>query len=209
MNIYKETETYIKNHPSINDSIKNKLINYSSLSRKIINDLKLKEKDFDAVLIACRRYYNKIKLKQKREDNIIDLLRNSKLEIKNKIMVVVMDKIFSEKLFELEKKIQKKKNLIHIIEGVSTKTIITTEDYFYLIKNKFKKHILKINKGLVEIIIESSQHLENLSGVTGYLYSLFGENGINILETLSCWTDTIFIIKEEDVSKAIELLRFT
>ena len=42
----------------------------------------------------------------------------------------------------------------------------------------------------------------------GYLYSLFGENGINIIETMSTWTDTLFVIEEKDVGRVMGILRF-
>ncbi len=48
-----------------------------------------------------------------------------------------------------------------------------------------------------------------ISGVAiSYLTSLFYENGVNILEFLSCWTDTLFIIDEKDLNKAINFLKF-
>ena len=76
------------------------------------------------------------------------------------------------------------------------------------IRRLFKNKILKENKQLAVIIIKSPKEIESTSGVISYLYSLFGEHGINITETMSCWTDTIFVIKEEDVGKAMGILRF-
>ena len=54
----------------------------------------------------------------------------------------------------------------------------------------------------------SAKQIETTSGVISYLYSLLGENNINILETLSCWTDTIFLVEEKDLSRVMEFLRF-
>ena len=42
----------------------------------------------------------------------------------------------------------------------------------------------------------------------GYLCSLLGENGINIVEEMSCWTDTIFLVQEKDLGRIMELLKF-
>ena len=54
MSVAKLTKKYIENHPSVNDCIKNNLINYSELARQICDKNKIDK--FDAVLIACRRY---------------------------------------------------------------------------------------------------------------------------------------------------------
>jgi len=79
------------------------------------------------------------------------------------------------------------------------------------LKSEFFKVLYKIiieNKNLVEITIKSPEDIETTPGAYAYLCSLFGENNINIVETLSCWTDTIFLIKEEDAGKVINLMKF-
>jgi len=61
---------------------------------------------------------------------------------------------------------------------------------------------------LAEITLKSSEDLEKTPGVIAYLSTLLAENGINIIETMSTWTDTLFVIAEEDIAKVMELLRF-
>ena len=209
-NITKLTEDYIIEHPSIKDCLVSGLINYSSLSRKIALELKLDLKnDFDAILIACRRFKRKLKKDETFEKNILKILKDSKIEIKNKIIAVVVEKdIFFGNLIDLEKEIKKKNEIFRIIEGASGITIITSEDFLNRIQKIFKNQIILENKNLAEITIKSPKEIETTPGTYAYLCSLFGEHNINIVETLSCWTDTIFLIKEEDVGKAMNLLRF-
>ena len=209
-NITKITESYILEHPSVKDCLKSGLINYSSLSRKIAFDLKLdSKKNFDAILIACRRFKRKLKEEGTFEFKILKVLKESKVEIKNKIIAVVLEKnIFFGNLLSLEKEIKKRNEIFRIIEGLSAITVITTEEFLDLIKKLFKNKIILENKNLAEITIKSPKEIETTPGIYAYLCSLLGENNINIVETLSCWTDTIFLVKEEDVGKAINLLRF-
>ena len=209
-NITKLTEDYILEHPSVKDCLKNGLINYSSLSRQIASELKLDlKKNFDAILIACRRLKRKLKKEEIHESKILKILKESKIEIKNKVIAVVLERdIFFGNLITLEKEIKKSKEIFRIIEGISAITIITTEEFLDLIRKYFKNKIILENKNLAEITIKSPKEIETTSGTYAYLCSLFGENNINIVETLSCWTDTIFLIKEEDVGKVMNLLRF-
>ena len=65
-----------------------------------------------------------------------------------------------------------------------------------------------MTKGLTLITIKSPEDIETTPGVVSYLYSLFGEHGINIVETMSCWTDTIFVVSEDDFPKAMRVLKF-
>src|SRR3989338_5883546 len=88
MNITKVTEQYINERPSIRDCVKKKLINYSRLSRQVIRESRLKSSDFDAVLIAARRYFWKLSKLAAAEDKIRSLLGRSRIEIKNKMAAV-------------------------------------------------------------------------------------------------------------------------
>lgn len=209
-NITKLAENYILKHPSIKDCLKNGLLNYSSLSRKIASELNLNPRDhFDAILVACRRLKRKLRQEEAFESKILKILKKSKVEIKNKIIAVVLERgIFFENLISLEKEIRRKNEIFRIIEGASGITVITAEDFLDLIKKHFKNKIVLENKNLAEIIIKSPEEIETTPGTYAYLASLFWENNINIVESLSCFTDTIFLIKEDDVGRVINLMRF-
>jgi len=89
------------------------------------------KKNFDAILIACRRYHRKISKETVLENKIIKILADSKLEVKNKIVVVFH-------IIELQKEIKKKSELFHIIEGSNTITVITSYEYLSVVKKLFK-----------------------------------------------------------------------
>ena len=61
MSISKSAQQYLTENPSIKDSLQKGLINYSKLSRQIINDTQLKNKDFDAILVSLSRIERKLK----------------------------------------------------------------------------------------------------------------------------------------------------
>jgi len=209
-NITKLTEQYIAEHPSIKDCLKKGLINYSSLTRQICKDSDLDlKKNFDAILIACRRYHRKIGKETVLENKIIEILKDSKLEVKNKIVVVLVEKdIYYGHIIELQKEIKKKSELFHIIEGSNTITVVTSHEFLINIKKLFKNKIIKVTEDLAEVTLKSSEDLENTPGVIAYLTNLLAENGINIIETMSTWTDTLFVISEKDIAKVMGLLRF-
>ena len=208
-NITKLTEQYIAEHPSVKDCLKKGLINYSSLTRKLCKDLNLDlKKNFDAILIACRRYHRKISKEAVLENKIIKILADSKLEVKNKIVVVLVEKdIYYGHIIELQKEIKKKSELFHIIEGSNTITIVTSHEFLVNVKKLFKNKIIKVTENLAEVTLKSSEDLEETPGVIAYLTNLLAENGINIIETMSTWTDTLFVISEKDIAKVMGLLR--
>lgn len=203
------TEQYLAEHPSIKDCLKNGIINYSKLSRKIAKELNIeKETSIEAILIACRRYEMKIKEEKQLEEKILNILKKSELEIKNKIIVAIIDKkSHMSNFIEMEKKIRGTADTFYAIEGTKVFTLIISEKYLEDLKNVFDHNILKISQNLVMITIKSPKELESTPGVLSYIYSIFGEHGINIVETMSCWTDTIFLISEEHIPTVIKFLK--
>lgn len=204
------TEKYLTTHPSILDCLKNGIINYSKLSRKIAKELNLEKKtNIEAIQIACRRYESKIKNEKIIEDKILKILKNSELEIKNKIIVLILDKKkYYGKITAIEKQIKKTTDTFYSIEGSNVFTIITSEKNLANLKKFFEQSILKISKDLAMITIKSPKELENTPGVNAFVYSKFRENGINIVEQMSCWTDTIMVISEKDIPEVMSFLRF-
>ena len=204
------TEQYLQEHPSIRDCLKHGIINYSKLSRKIAIELKIeKQTSIDAILIACRRYETKLKQEQIHENQIIEIIKQSELEIKNKIVTIIIDKkTYAGSLLEIEKEIRRTADVFYAIEGAKVYTIITTEKHLDKLKKLLDKNIHKISKNLAMITIKSPEELEKTPGVISYYSSMFGEYGINIIETMSCWTDTIFVIDEDDIPTVINFFRF-
>jgi len=210
VNVTKLTEDYISEHPYVKDCLKKGLINYSSLTRQICSDLDLSlKKNFDAVLIACRRYFRKIKSEATTEKKIVDILKGSKIEVKNKINSIILEKniVFSN-LLELEKEAKRFMETFHIIEGTTSITIITTDEFGKKVKQVFRNKVVKEYPNLVEVILKSPREIVTTAGVISYIYSLLGENDINVVDTLSSWTDTIFLVEEKDLSRVMEFLRF-
>ena len=204
------TEKYLSEHPSILDCLKNGVINYSKLSRKISKELDIEKKtSLEAILISCRRYEAKIKDEKILENEILKILKESELEIKNKIIVTIVDKTkYLWKIIEIENKFQKASDTFYAIEGSKVFTIITTEKQIQDLETLFGTAIIKTTKNLAMINIKSPKDLENTPGVIGYISSMFGKHGVNIVETMSCWTDTIFVISEEDIPPVMSFLRF-
>ncbi|MFH1590783.1 MAG: hypothetical protein ABIC95_02545 [archaeon] len=205
-----QSQGYLREHPSIKDCLKKGVINYSRLARRIAKDLDIeKDTSMEAILIACRRYAEKLKGEPETEEKIRDVVRQSEVTIKNRIATLIVDKrIYVDHLIDVEKKVRKGADTFYAIEGVGVYTVIVSERYVPELKKLFSRHILHSMGGLSLIILKTSEDIEFTPGVNAFLYSIFSEHGINIVETMSCWTDTIFVIEDKDVPDAMQFLRF-
>jgi aspartokinase len=50
------------------------------------------------------------------------------------------------------------------------------------------------------------ERLETTPGVVSFIYGLLAEHGINVVEEMSCWTELMLVVAEEDAARTIRLL---
>ena len=201
------TEDYVKEHPNIKHCLKKGLINYSSLARLVAKELNIEKKSSkEAILIAARRFAQKLQKEVSHELEIKKLLSKSELDIKTKISVLICSKSGSQDFLGVGKDIQKQGGFFSVLEGSDNYTVIVQERFVKAIEDKTE--VIKKNKDLALIIFKSPKEIYETHGVVSFLSSLFGENGVNIVEFLSSWTDTLFIIESKDLQKAISFLHF-
>ena len=205
MNVSRLTQRYIREHPSIADCLDRGLINYSSLAREICTTLNIQA--FDAVLIACRRYRAKHRTRAVHEKKISSLLKSAKVRVRNKIIVLIIEKGRTlEKALALQKIVREERGDFNVIEGEEVLTIVTNSDYLPRAREVFEGKIKKVTRQLVQITMIFDESVETVSGVVANVYRLFAENDINIREEMSCWTDIMVVIDEKDIAKAMQLL---
>lgn len=208
VSIAKKVEQFVLNRPFIRESLKKNLINFSALARKIIEEEKLKKTDFEAVVVSLRRLSEKKFSVHDFEGKIISLLKKGKIEVVNKITVIVLDnKIYLSQLAKIVNEAVENDETFHLIHGSRTFTLITSFDVGQKILKYFSQNVVSSKHELVEIIVRTGKEIESTPGVVAYMYGRFAENGVNILETLSSWTETVFVIEENDTLKAMQALK--
>jgi hypothetical protein len=200
------TRQYIDRHPSVKDCISKDLINYSSLSRLIMKETGIKNEE--AVLAASRRYAMKL-AKTDSESAITSLFEDSRLELKTKICIVVAKNewIVLKNLEDVVKKLLAEKSTMQVLQSASAITVIAEDKNLPIIARAIgEDHIIKIRENLGEITVKSPVRIEDTPGAFAYVMSMLSEQGINLLEAVSCYTDTIFIVSREEMMRAFDIL---
>ncbi len=205
-----QTINYIKEHPFIRSCLQKDLINYSALARLVSKELHIEKKmSQEAILVAARRFREKIKKEVSTEKKIKELIRHSHIEIKNKIQIIILQRSISSEIIDgIQKMAREYNDLFFMVQGSDHYTLITSEKYALMVKQKLSLKITKHHENVALVIMKSPQEIEDTAGVVSYITSLFAENGVNILELLSCWRDTLFLINAKDVSKVVGFLEF-
>ncbi len=202
-----KTRIYIDAHPSVKDCVSKGLVNYSSLARAIMKELDLDNEE--AVMIACRRYASKMAVSVDHEISILNILKDSRLEMRTKTCIVTAKNDWSvlHKMDNLFKDLWNEDSIMQIVQSASAVTIIADK----MLKERIidtvgRFNILKIRENLVEITVKSPEKIVETSGVIAYLITNLSDAGINIEETVSCHTDTVFIVGESDMINAYSVL---
>ena len=202
-----KTRVYIDAHPSVKDCVSKGLVNYSSLARAIMKELDLDNEE--AVMIACRRYASKMGVSTDHEISILNILKDSRLEMRTKTCIVTAKNDWSvlHKMDNLFKDLWNEDSIMQIVQPASAVTIIADK----MLKERIidtvgRFNILKIRENLVEITVKSPEKIVETSGVIAYLITNLSDAGINIEETVSCHTDTVFIVGEYDMINAYSVL---
>lgn len=202
-----KTRVYIDTHPSIKDCVSKELVNYSALARKIMKDIDVDNEE--AVMIACRRYASKLSTTTNHEMGILSVLKDSRLEMRTKTCIVTAKNDWSvlHKMDNLFKDLWNENSIMQVVQSASAVTIIADK----MLKDRImdtvgRFNIIKVRENLVEIVVKSPEKIVDTTGVIAYLITNLSDAGINIEETVSCYTDTIFIVDEEDMINAYSVL---
>jgi hypothetical protein len=162
-------------------------VNLSELARQIQKELETK--DSSAIKAALRRYSEELQRhKQKREEKVLLLLKRSSIAVYDRKSVMITAK-------ELNSKTGMKVDLL--------------DKFVYLLdRNDLPERINALMKhdNCTMIVVHSPEELEATPGVVAFIATLLAEQSVNIVEFISCWTETIIVIEKKDSLKVYETL---
>ena len=197
---------YIDTHPSIKDGMRMGIINLSALARKIMDEKGIRSEE--AALMACRRYELDPKARIN-EEAILRVLRRSKLEIRTKVVTMTVRPSWHMygKLEKTMNAMRGRDHNLHVIQGTAGVTLIMDGAVAKEVQDIVgEDEVLKQEKDLVELIVTSPEVVEDVQGVVAFLSSSLSSKGINFLELISCYKDTMFVIEQKDMMPAFDTL---
>jgi hypothetical protein len=165
-------------------------------------------KNEEAVLAASRRYALKL-AKSDSEGAVMYLLERSRLELKTKICIVAAKNewIVLKNLEDVVKRLLADKSTMQVLQSANAITVISEDRHLpVIVKAIGKDHIISVKENLAEITVKSPPAIEETPGVFVYMMGMLSEQGINLLEAVSCYTDTIFMVSREDMMRAFDIL---
>ncbi len=175
--------------PSLLDALKMQIVNYSALARMLQTEIG--EGSLEAVKAAIIRVSDELETENSlREEMVLSILRESVVRLQDKISVIIS----SEEL-----------DIPYIVTAYLTDSYVYVVDQTRL-KNKLPDHV-QVSSNLVALILISPPRVEDTPGFVAFITSLLASREINIVEFLSCSTNTVIILDHADALNAFSLLQ--
>lgn len=187
MTIAQNVRNHLRNKPYLLEALEKGIVNLSELSRQIQEELKID--NMSAIKAALRRFSEELQRhRQKREEKVLQLLNRSSIAVYDRKSVIITKR-------ELEKKNGLKVDLLG--------------KFVYLMdRSDMPERVTALVKhdNCTMAVIHSPEDLEATPGVVAFLTALLAEQNVNIIEFISCWTETIIVVEKKDSLKAYEVL---
>lgn len=197
----------ISNDLSFQDSLQRDYCNISALARLIrpqIDHMLGRDTSIESIITALKRSKHDYNVQQK---PIAAILAASTITVNTDVAKVSAKK--SKKTIEKVAKamIQSTGNFISISESIMSITLVFDDLLLQDVKGMFAHDdILEIENSLAAIIVHSPEDIIKTPGCAIAFYNQLARRHINIEDTVSCYTDTIVLVKMEQVGKAFNAL---
>jgi aspartokinase len=187
MTIAQNVRYYLRNKPYLLEALEKNIVNLSELSRQIQDELKTD--NTSAVKAALRRFSEELqKHKQKREEKVLALLKRSSVAVYDRKSVIITSREIQAKN---GMKVDLPGKFVYLLDRADLPERIST-----LVKHD----------NCTLIVIHSPEELEATPGVVAFLATLLAEQNVNMIEFISCWTETVIVVEKKDSLKTYEVL---
>jgi hypothetical protein len=204
--VARRVREYLDGHPVVADSIRLGIGNYSAIARRVADDLGL---PFSAAVVAACRRYPRGRGSSSRESAVRRVLRKSRIETRTKVAAITLGlgTDVLQRLGDVVEELLDENSLCRVIQVSRGTVVIVDEDSVLRVTKVLRgTEVVAVRKGLVELAVTSPESIEQTPGLLTLLTGVLSAQSINILEALSCYTDTIFLLEQDDLNPAMTVL---
>jgi aspartokinase len=181
---------YLKRRPQLLSVVTNGLCNYSALARRLQKDIfPSKKSEFTAIKAALLRLAREEQQSDKDwQKDVEKILRASSVEVRSNVCVVSSRGGIG----------------VPVIATSNSKSgVMSVVDSSY--SKQLKKKGLRVLDELSLVILSSPPALQDTPGCVSTILDAIAAEGINVLEFISCHTDTLMVVRNADTVRVYEI----
>lgn len=182
---------YLKRRPQLLSVVTNGLCNYSALARRLQKDMfPAKKSEFTAIKAALLRLAREEQVKDRTwEKGVEKILKSSSVEVRSDVSVISSKGGIG----------------VPVIATSNSKAgVMSVVDSSY--SKQLKKKGMKVIDELSLVILSSPPELTDTPGCVSAILDAIATEGINVLEFISCHTDTLMVVRNSDAVRIYEIL---
>jgi len=206
LSLAKTVQYLIDGDASIQDAIERGYANFSAIARLLkpkAERILGRKVTLEGMITSVKRAKTKYKPSRKQ----LKVIAESVIIIRTNLAKISLEK--TRRNLEKARLISAEfpEAFFQILEGASALTLITDERIFSQVRSKFEDTgILDERGNLAAVIVQSPREIVDTPGCVMRFYNAISRRGINIEETISCYTETIIVLKMEDSVKVYSIL---
>lgn len=190
-------------------------VNYRGLARyfkPLVKERSGKESvNLDSIVMAIRRYEKESELSERLMERIEDVLTSSELTMKSDIIYYTFPRknkfhrIATDAYKEIDKRSGER---IYVLQSDAEIAIVINAKNSEIVEERIEESEAKnIERNLAMIIMDSPDKILEADGIISYLTEKIIFNGIGLIDLLTTYTETVFLVREEDSTNLYETLR--
>jgi hypothetical protein len=182
---------YLKRRPQLLSVVNNGLCNYSALARRLQKEIfPGKQHEFTAIKAALLRLSKEDNSEERDwEKGVEKILKQSSVEVRSHVAVIS----------------SKGSVGVPVIAMSNSKSgVMSVVDSSFV--PQLKKKGLKVIDNLTLVILCSPLQLQDTPGCVSAILDAIAAEGINVLEFISCHTDTLMVVRNSDAVRVYEIL---
>ncbi|MEM4634108.1 MAG: ACT domain-containing protein [Candidatus Anstonellaceae archaeon] len=182
---------YLKRRPQLLWLVSNGLCNYSALARKLQKEIfpsgTSKAIAIKAALLRIRQEESAKEVSWQKD--VERILKSSSVEVRSDVAVVLSEEGIS----------------VPVIATSSSKSgVMSVVDASYA--RQLKRAGFKVLEELSLVVLYSPPQLQDTPGCVAVIMDALASEGINVLEFISCHTDTLIVVRNSDAVHVYEIL---
>lgn len=204
------TRGYVDEHPSIREALRDDLVNFTALARKV--QLERDARNEEAITIACRRYQRELARPTPQLAAIRAVLAGSRLQVHSSVALFRIrdDSDAIAALLAFARRTlpaPEGRRVFEVFQGTRATTILCEESFLATLVPQVPARLrVAVERGLAVIAFRSSPDVAETPGILSYMADVLYRRGINCLETVSVHRDSIFLFRDRDVIRAYQAL---
>jgi len=202
----KAVQTLVENDIPLQDALSRGYGNYSAIARLLkpkVEEYLEKIVTLEGLITAVKR----AKAIYKPRLDQLEIVAGSVINLRTDVAKISIER--TRRNLETTRKALAKysESFLQVLEGATTLTLIVDQKIFSKIRSSFQSEdILDEKQSLTAIIVQSPRRIVNTPGCIVAFYNPISKSQINIEETVSCFTETIIVLRMEDAGRAFTIL---